>query len=78
MHYGFYCQPALAHAYIGFIAVCGAIGVCMPWSSWFNKRENKGYRIAFFLTLCGSIIVPQMHMIWRYGVVDTRPPRIVG
>lgn len=71
IHYGLYCEPALAHGYIGFIAICGAVGVCMPWSAWFHKRESKRYRIAFFLALCGSILVPQMHMIWRYGLLET-------
>lgn len=70
-HYGFYCQPQTAMAYMIFSGVCGIIGMVLPWKPWFNDREFKMWRIAFFLSLAGSAATPLAHLAYMYGLRNT-------
>ncbi|GAA95098.1 uncharacterized protein L969DRAFT_95931 [Mixia osmundae IAM 14324] len=69
--YGLRCNEEIAMPYIYFIGAVGLLGMYLPWKEWFNKRENKGWRIAFFLSMCASAVAPQAHMAWMYGLVET-------
>ncbi|KDE06440.1 hypothetical protein, variant [Microbotryum lychnidis-dioicae p1A1 Lamole] len=70
-YYGFYCRPQLATVYIVFSGALGVMGMVFPWQAWFNEREYKSVRIAFFLSLGGSAIMPVLHMAILYGLFDT-------
>ncbi|ORY47590.1 hemolysin-III related-domain-containing protein [Leucosporidium creatinivorum] len=70
-YYGFYCKPQVASAYMVFSAVCGVVGMILPWKPWFNDREFKMWRIAFFLGLAGSALTPLAHLAYLYGLSNT-------
>ncbi|KAM0753865.1 HlyIII-domain-containing protein [Meredithblackwellia eburnea MCA 4105] len=69
--YGFYCRPELAAGYMTFSAVLGIAGMILPWKPWFNEREFKMWRIAFFLGLAGSALAPILHMAFLFGFGPT-------
>ncbi|KAK4049822.1 inc metabolism membrane protein [Microbotryomycetes sp. JL201] len=70
-YYGFYCKPNIAAGYMAFSAVCGVVGMILPWKPWFNEVEYKMWRIAFFLSLAGSALTPIGHLAFLYGLKDT-------
>ncbi|BGP18325.1 hypothetical protein JCM10213_008498 [Rhodosporidiobolus nylandii] len=70
-YYGFREHPHLAAAYMCFSATVGALGMLVPWQAWFNQREYKMWRVAFFCSLAASAIAPIAHRAVYYGVVNT-------
>ncbi|GAA5980698.1 hypothetical protein JCM11641_000179 [Rhodosporidiobolus odoratus] len=70
-YYGFYQQPALATGYMIFSALVGVAGMIVPWQAWFNKREYKMWRVAFFCSLAASAIAPIAHRSVIYGYTNT-------
>ncbi|GAA6016410.1 hypothetical protein JCM11491_002402 [Sporobolomyces phaffii] len=70
-YYGFYHETQLATGYMIFSAIVGVAGMIVPWSSWFNQREYKAYRIAFFVALAASAIAPVTHRALLVGFSDT-------
>ncbi|GAA5937838.1 hemolysin III family protein [Sporobolomyces koalae] len=70
-YYGFYEQANLAMGYMIFSSVIGVTGMIVPWSAWFNQREYKAYRIAFFVALAASAVAPVTHRALLYGASDT-------
>jgi adiponectin receptor len=71
VHYAFYCRPELSLLYGSVVGVLGIVGMIIPWIAWFDKRENKAYRIAFFLCMCASALVPMAHAAWLFGLKET-------
>ncbi|EPQ31897.1 uncharacterized protein PFL1_00096 [Pseudozyma flocculosa PF-1] len=67
----FYCQPNLALAYSITTLLVGLAGAILPWADWFNKRENKGIRIAVFLTMCFTALLPFSHAAFEHGFSKT-------
>ena len=65
----FYCQVIARNFYMAFTGITGAIGVVIPWMDWFDKKENRKYRIAFFVCLASSAFVPIMHMDISHGII---------
>ncbi|GAA5860814.1 hypothetical protein JCM3774_003148 [Rhodotorula dairenensis] len=70
-YYGFYDHPQLASAYMAFNFIIGGIGMLVPWQNWFNQREYKMWRIAFFVSLAASAIAPIAHRSFLIGTADT-------
>ncbi|GAA5993663.1 hypothetical protein JCM10908_000667 [Rhodotorula pacifica] len=70
-YYGFYDHPQLANAYMAFNFLVGGIGMLVPWQQWFNQREYKMYRIAFFVSLAASAVAPIAHRSLLVGTADT-------
>lgn len=62
--HGFYCSPTLQACYVGFTSSLGILGVIIPWFPWFDRVENRAYRIMFFLGIAISGIVPISHIIY--------------
>ncbi|GAA6033909.1 hypothetical protein JCM8097_000398 [Rhodosporidiobolus ruineniae] len=60
-YYGFYTRPVLATSYMVFSAAVGVAGMVVPWRPWFNMREFKMWRIAFFCSLAASAVMPIAH-----------------
>ncbi|GAK62661.1 hlyIII-domain-containing protein [Moesziomyces antarcticus] len=67
----FYCQPNLALFYSFTTLVVGLAGAILPWAEWFNRRENKGWRIAVFLTMCFTALAPFSHAAFEHGLAKT-------
>lgn len=70
-YYGFYCRPGLAALYMGYSCLLGVVGMILPWKPWFNENEHKMTRIAFFLSLAASALMPLAHMAFLYGITQT-------
>ncbi|RDX47877.1 HlyIII-domain-containing protein [Lentinus brumalis] len=58
VYYGFQCQTATRDAFLLLCLAIGIAGSILPFTAWFNMREYKNWRIAFFLTLAFSGIAP--------------------
>lgn len=67
----FYCQPNLALFYSFTTLLVGLAGAILPWAEWFNRRENKGVRIAVFLTMCATAVAPFSHAAFEHGLAKT-------
>ncbi|KAN0066554.1 inc metabolism membrane protein [Thecaphora frezii] len=67
----FYCQPNLALAYSITTLLVGLVGAILPWAPWFNRRENKPIRIAVFLTMCFTALLPFSHAAFQHGSSKT-------
>ncbi|EST09659.2 Hly-III-related [Kalmanozyma brasiliensis GHG001] len=67
----FYCQPNLALFYSFTTLLVGFAGAILPWAEWFNKRENKTWRIAVFLTMCFTALAPFSHAAFEHGLAKT-------
>ncbi|GJN92882.1 hypothetical protein Rhopal_005922-T1 [Rhodotorula paludigena] len=70
-YYGFYEHPHLASSYMLFNLIVGVTGMIVPWAKWFNEREHKGWRIAFFVSLAASAVAPIAHRALIYGAGNT-------
>jgi len=70
-HQGLRCRPSADLVYGTATCVLGCLGLYLPWKSWFNKRENKNYRISFFLALSAAGVAPMLHISALYGVGPT-------
>lgn len=67
----FFCQPRLALLYSVTTGLVGLAGAVLPWQTWFNKRENKGKRIAMFLGICFTSLLPFFHASYKHGLIRT-------
>ncbi|TFK53717.1 HlyIII-domain-containing protein [Heliocybe sulcata] len=67
VYYGFRAHPALSSLFLAFSFVMGVIGSVLPFQQWFNEREYKNARIAFFVALATSAVAPLAAMGWVYG-----------
>jgi adiponectin receptor len=70
VHYAFYCRPDLSVLYCSVVGLLGLVGMVIPFVEWFDKRENKAYRVLFFLCMCASAFVPMSHAALLYGVKE--------
>lgn len=69
--HGFYCNPTSQMFYVGFTAALGLIGVVIPWFPWFDRVENRRYRIMFFLGIAISGILPITHITYTQSLIRT-------
>lgn len=67
----FYCQPNLALFYSFTTLIVGLAGAILPWAEWFNRRENRVWRISVFLTMCFTALAPFSHAAFEHGLVKT-------
>ncbi|PWN52980.1 HlyIII-domain-containing protein [Violaceomyces palustris] len=67
----FYCQPNLAMFYSATTLLVGLVGAILPWAAWFNDRSAKPIRIAVFLTMCFTALLPFSHAAFEHGLVKT-------
>ncbi|GAA6004230.1 hypothetical protein JCM10207_002494 [Rhodosporidiobolus poonsookiae] len=70
-YYGFYSHPRLATGYMIFSGIVGITGMIVPWQAWFNQREHKMWRVAFFCSLAASAVAPIAHRMTIYGWINT-------
>ncbi|KAI9286344.1 hemolysin-III related-domain-containing protein [Umbelopsis sp. AD052] len=70
-YYGFYCNDVWRNSYIAGTTILSVIGVYMPFSEWFNQNEFKWLRIAFFIALAASGVLPILHLVAIHGTSHT-------
>ncbi|BFZ55701.1 inc metabolism membrane protein [Savitreella phatthalungensis] len=70
-YHGFYCSPGYQAAYVGFTAALGLMGIVIPWFEWFDRVENRHYRIMFFLGIAISGALPVAHIMASQSVLRT-------
>lgn len=69
--HGFYCNPTSQICYVSFTSALGVLGVVIPWFAWFDKVENRKYRIMFFLGIAISGAVPVSHIVYAQSMSRT-------
>lgn len=67
VYYGFDCHPNWMMAYIGLTVLTAIAGSVAPFQAWFDERKYKMKRVAFFLTLACSSVVPIIHLGFLKG-----------
>ena len=70
-YHGFYCAPRSQVFYVGFTSALGLMGVIIPWFEWFDRIENRKYRIMFFLGIAISGAVPITHIVISQSITRT-------
>lgn len=70
-YYAWYAHPRIAVAYMTFSGSLAILGMYLPWKPYFNQRSFKMWRIAFFLGLAASAVVPIAHSALRFGLLET-------
>ncbi|KAJ6625748.1 hemolysin-III related-domain-containing protein [Mycena sp. CBHHK59/15] len=58
VHYGYACHPGAGAPFLALCFVMGVAGNVLPFMEWFNKVENRLWRLAFFLVLSFSALGP--------------------
>jgi len=56
-YYGFYCNDIWRNTYIAGTSILSIIGVCMPFSEWFNQNGKCPIIRLFSASLFGSVKV---------------------
>ncbi|ORY96858.1 hemolysin-III related-domain-containing protein [Syncephalastrum racemosum] len=67
-YYGFYCRPFAQSRYMVFTTLVGSLGVVMPFLKLWDTKQYRPLRIAVFLSMAFSSIVPVMHLILLNGL----------
>ncbi|TFL04535.1 putative G-protein coupled receptor [Pterulicium gracile] len=71
VYYGYQCQPELGRLFLSVCLVMGVLGNILPFMDWFNKYENRGMRVCFFLAMAGSAIAPVTGLAVIHGLPET-------
>ncbi|KAI0032105.1 hemolysin-III related-domain-containing protein [Vararia minispora EC-137] len=64
--YGFQGFDGWQRCYVGLCVVMGFAGSILPFYDWFNTPEHKLTRVAFFLSLALTALVPLSHLSLLY------------
>ncbi|KAH9942412.1 putative G-protein coupled receptor [Epithele typhae] len=67
VYYGFQCQHTLRDAFLLLCLAIGVSGSIFPFCDWFNQREYKNWRIAFFLSLAFSSLAPIITLAYLHS-----------
>ncbi|KAI9010517.1 hypothetical protein CLU79DRAFT_891238 [Phycomyces nitens] len=70
-YYGFYCEPMWRNTYMAGTGTLAMIGVVLPFMSWFDRKDLRWIRIAFFVFLASSCVLPVAHLVYEYGTDET-------
>ncbi|KAK7692479.1 hypothetical protein QCA50_004104 [Cerrena zonata] len=68
VYYGFDCYPPQRQLYLSLCAMFCVSATVMPFTSWFEKREYRPYRHAFFIALFLFSWVPLAHISYLYSL----------
>ncbi len=63
-----YYYPFERNCYTIFSSFCGMLGLFFNWSSYFDKPENRHFRILFFISLAVSGIAAFGSAVNHYGL----------
>ncbi|KAI9497374.1 hemolysin-III related-domain-containing protein [Zychaea mexicana] len=70
-YYGYYCRPVARSRYMVFTGFVSSFGVVLPFFKCWDTKEFRPIRIAVFLSLAFSSIVPVLHLVALYGFWST-------
>ncbi|KAJ6496320.1 hemolysin-III related-domain-containing protein [Mycena sanguinolenta] len=58
VYYGYAAHPHLAYAFLALCLLMAVIGSIIPFLAWFDRYENRIYRLSFFILLVFCAVVP--------------------
>jgi adiponectin receptor len=64
----FYCEPVSRWIYLIMTAMLGIGGVILPWHPTFNRTDMKWARIAFFVFLGATGLLPMIQLYLTRGL----------
>ncbi|KAI9321587.1 hemolysin-III related-domain-containing protein [Dichotomocladium elegans] len=70
-YYGFYCNPVTTTRYMIFTAVIGCAGIVGPFFKFWDTKQYRMLRIAVFLAMAFSSIVPVVHLLLKNGILKS-------
>jgi len=81
-YHGYYCQPVAQIGYMSATTILGIVGMFIPWLEWFDRQynpihnkanhsENRHIKLAFFVGLATSGVIPVIHLMITRGVPNT-------
>ncbi|KAH9892627.1 HlyIII-domain-containing protein [Cubamyces lactineus] len=62
VYYGFQCEPTTRNMFLMCCLFIGVSGSILPFTDWFNQREYRHWRIAFFVSLALSGFAPLVQL----------------
>jgi adiponectin receptor len=63
----FYCEPVSRWVYMSTTALLGIGGVILPWHPTFNRADLAWARVAFYVSLGATGLVPIIQLSWTRG-----------
>ncbi|KAI9818029.1 MAG: hypothetical protein M1827_000653 [Pycnora praestabilis] len=63
----FYCEPVSRWIYIFFTASLGIGGVILPWHPTFNRADMNWARVAFYVSLGATGLIPYVQLRYTRG-----------
>ncbi|KAI9894377.1 MAG: hypothetical protein M1814_003133 [Vezdaea aestivalis] len=64
----FYCEPTSQMIWMGLTASLGATGVILPWHPVFNRASMRWARVAFYVALGATGLLPVLQLNLTRGV----------
>lgn len=71
VYYGFQCHPSINQIFLALCATTGLAGNIFPFMEWFNRHENRIWRVLFFVSLALSSIAPLATYSMLYSPLET-------
>ncbi|KAI0645744.1 HlyIII-domain-containing protein [Trametes meyenii] len=68
VYYGFQCQETTRNAFLLLCLAIGVSGSILPFTDWFNRREYRHLRIAFFVSLAFSGLAPLLTLAYNHSL----------
>lgn len=70
-YYGYYCRPIMRNRYMMFTLAIGSLGMFAPFLKRWDTKEYRPLRIAVFVSMAVSSIIPVLHLIFLNGFKST-------
>ncbi|KAG1178050.1 hypothetical protein G6F70_001967 [Rhizopus microsporus] len=70
-YYGYYCRPIMRNRYMIFTLAIGSLGMFAPFLKRWDTKEYRPFRIAVFVSMAVSSIIPVLHLIFLNGFKST-------
>jgi len=67
-YYGFRCHRFLSFIFLAMCFASAVAGSIAPFTVWFNDDKNRRYRIAFFVCMAYSVLIPLAVLSMVYSV----------
>ncbi|KAI0675346.1 HlyIII-domain-containing protein [Trametes maxima] len=68
VYYGFQCQETMRNTFLLLCLAIGVSGSILPFTDWFNQREYRHLRIAFFVSLAFSGLAPLFTLAYHHSL----------
>ncbi|TFY80904.1 hypothetical protein EWM64_g3112 [Hericium alpestre] len=70
VYYGFSCETTARNIFLCMCVVKGLAAAFLPFSTWFNKPQNKPLRSSFFLIMAFASVAPLTYLTLLHSVHD--------